>query len=293
MTTDSRPTFVPPWRDLDALAAAWRAMIEAREEQVRRLIPARAQPTADFWSARAPEFRSLLHVQQPSTDAVFARLRSLVDADTAVLDVGAGVGRYALPIASDVREVIAVEPSQGMRAILEEETAARGLRNIRSVAATWEEAQVGPADVVICSHVMYSARDIVGFVRKLRDHARRSVLIALRIDQFDTYFRDLWRELYGEPRALEPTFVELYPILYALGVSPNVEVTSFGANRAFATLEEAEERVAALADAPPERIDAVRRFVRERMRQNADDAWEWDAPPIRSAIAWWDETSLS
>ena len=40
--------------------------------------------------------------------------------DDAWLDVGAGAGRYALPLALRVREVVAVEPSEGMRTALAE-----------------------------------------------------------------------------------------------------------------------------------------------------------------------------
>ncbi len=278
-----------PWRDIETLAATWRAMAAAREEQARCLAPpSAASPDGDFWSARAADFRAAPH--DGPADAFLSRLRALVDPAATVLDVGAGAGRYALRIAPDVREVVAVEPSPGMRDALQEDAAARGLRNVRVVAATWEDADVDRADVVICSHAVYFARDIVAFVRKLRQRAARSVLLAVRIDQVDAHARDLWLDLHGEPRAIEPTFVELHAILSALGVAPNVEVTRFAGSRtAFPSLDEAERRIAMLACAPPQRLDAVVRYARDRLRANADGVWEWTGPPIRSAIAWWRE----
>lgn len=276
-----------PWHDLDTLAAAWRAMIAAREAQAQRVSGLAPQSTSDFWTARAPMWRSMADLPP---DPFLLRTRTLVDRDTTVLDVGAGGGRYALRLAPDVRSVTCVEPAEGMRAILEELIAERGVANVRSLPGDWETVAVEPEDVVICSHVIYSVGDIAGFVRKLHLHARRTVVMAVRIDQFDSHVRDLWAELHGEPRAPEPTFVDLHPILHALGIAPNVEVTTFSAstNRRFETREAAERSVADLVVAG-DRLDAVARYVGDRMRETPD-GWEWTSPPVRSAILWWDAT---
>ena len=46
------------------------------------------------------------------------------------LDVGAGGGRYALPLALAVREVVAIDPSPSMLGALSEDAAADGIENI-------------------------------------------------------------------------------------------------------------------------------------------------------------------
>ena len=280
---------LPPWRDLDTLASAWRDMARARDLQVRRLVPDFEDPPEGFWNARAADFRAMLAYQGP--DAFRDRLAALVRPTDTVLDVGAGAGRYAFPIAPLVRSIVAVEPSAAMRQAMQEEAAERRLTNITPVASTWEDAVVDPADVVVCSHAVYFSPDIAGFLRKLIDHARRTLVIAVRIDQFDAHTRDLFAQLWGEPRLPEPTFVELAPMLYALGVAPNVEVTEFGAGRTFASMEEAEARIAAQAYATPAHADAVRAYARARLRRTDDGTYAWATPPIRSAIAWWEKAA--
>ena len=281
------PPALPPWRDLDTVATAWRDMARARDLQVRRLVPAFADPAEGFWNARAADFRAMLAYTGP--DAFRDRLRSLVRPTDTVLDVGAGAGRYAFPIAPSVRTIVAVEPAAAMRQAVEAEAAGRHVANITTVAADWEDAAVAPADVVVCSHALYFSPDIDGFLRKLIDHARRTVVIAVRIDQFDTHTRDCFAQLWGEPRLPEPTFVELAPLLYALGVAPNVEVTEFAAGRTFADLEEAQTRIAAQTYATPAHADAVRAYARARLRRTSDGTYAWATPPIRSAIAWWEK----
>ena len=56
-----------------------------------------------------------------------------------ILDIGAGPGTLALPIAPCVREVVAVEPAEGMVAVLEEHLARNGINNIRTVRKRWED----------------------------------------------------------------------------------------------------------------------------------------------------------
>ncbi len=56
------------------------------------------------------------------------------------LDVGAGGGRYALPLALAVREVVAIDPSPAMLGALREDAAANGIANVRVIEARWPMA---------------------------------------------------------------------------------------------------------------------------------------------------------
>ena len=60
--------------------------------------------------------------------------------DDTWLDVGAGGGRYAFPLALAVREVIALDPSPAMVAALEDGVRAHDLANVRVVAGRWPDA---------------------------------------------------------------------------------------------------------------------------------------------------------
>ena len=86
-----------------------------------------------------------------------------LEQDYTVLDIGAGTGRFAVPMAKVAREVTAIEPSSSMSAFLLENAAAEGVSNIRLVEAGWEDVEVERHDVAFCSHAMYINPDLVGF----------------------------------------------------------------------------------------------------------------------------------
>ena len=117
----------------------------------------------------------------PLLDHVLGRLTP----EMTVLDIGAGIGRWTLPIARKVRRVTAVEPLQGMRQVLVERAAAQDIGNLDVVGTPWLAAEVPPHDVAIAIHATYTTTDLLGFVRKMEASARRSCYLALRIPAHD------------------------------------------------------------------------------------------------------------
>src|SRR5258708_15311955 len=86
----------------------WQELVRVREEQWDRL--GILHPGGDFWTRRAVAFarfsRGLRH-----DDPVIERVRAQMPAgDGRGLDVGAGTGRYAVPLAEMGARVVAVEP---------------------------------------------------------------------------------------------------------------------------------------------------------------------------------------
>src|SRR5499427_2011769 len=109
---------------------AWRRRVSANREQAERLRE--GTPPRDFYAAVASDFRASPHrTDEPPLD----HLRSLVRPGETWLDIGAGGGRYALPLALLAKSVIAVEPSEGMRNVLKAGMAEHGIANIETVSA--------------------------------------------------------------------------------------------------------------------------------------------------------------
>ena len=116
-------------RDRRGLEAAWAERVRANRDQVDRV---REVPDRDFY---APV--SSLFVADPrrTGEEALDALLTLAEPDDRWLDIGAGAGRYALPLAAEVGEVIAVEPSASMRNALRTGKEEHGLANVRIIAS--------------------------------------------------------------------------------------------------------------------------------------------------------------
>src|SRR6476646_5812725 len=124
-----------------------------------------------------------------------------------LIDVGAGTGRHATPLADRLEWVTAVEPSEGMRALIPPRD------NMTVVASTWEDAAVAPADLVICCHVLYGVEEPVPFIAKMERAARERVFIMLRDGALAHAAALIRKQMPGAEEPRMPRFSDLFMLL--------------------------------------------------------------------------------
>jgi SAM-dependent methyltransferase len=136
-----------------------------------------------------------------------------------VLDVGAGGGAAGLPLAGVAGRVVAVDESSAMVEAFLAAAAGAGLR-AEGVQGRWPEVavRVGPADVVVCHHVLYNVADLAPFAAALTDHARRRVVVELTDRHPLVGLAPLWRRFHGLERPPGPTAGDAAAALRALGL---------------------------------------------------------------------------
>jgi SAM-dependent methyltransferase len=216
-------------------AAHWQQLVEARE------AAGRAPATADGprWDARADRFARLTQALDAATDPFVQTLRAAALPSDTLLDIGAGAGRYCLPLAPHVARVTAVEPSPGMRAQLAAAAESRDLGNVDVVADYWPQAVVEPHDVVVLANVLYFVRDIVPFLEKLDRSARRACYLLHRVEPRLTSVLGRWQEIGGPTPPPEPGFLDLYDVLFAMGIRASARLLPREFAVRYDTLEEA------------------------------------------------------
>lgn len=266
----------------------WGEMVRTREQQWQRL--GLGAPGGDFWTSRARDFQRFSRGVRPD-DPVLERVRAqLPAADGRVLDVGAGPGRYAVPLAELGARVVAVEPNAAMVALLEEEAAAHRV-SIAVEHAVWPEAEprVGSADVVLCAHVVYPIADVAPFLRALDRAARCAVVLVARLGQPDDALSHVFRAVYGEERAPMPSLPELYNLLLQLGIPASVSMHPFESRWNFADAEaavsSAAQRLAVQPGTPQwERVEAA---VRSRLVPGGGEVW-LSPREAYQGVVWWE-----
>ena len=193
--------------------AAWSALVEANREQIERVRE--VAPPDDFWAGRARQFRpgGLEAVELPS-------ILSIAEPRDTWLDIGAGGGRFAIPLARRVRRLVAVEPSPAMRDALTHAAADAHLTNVEILALRWppQPADRAPqADASLAANVLYDNDDLEGFLTAMEAHTTRLCVVVLGDCAPSTPDERIWTQLHGEPPAPLPALPEFLAVLGALG----------------------------------------------------------------------------
>ncbi len=230
----------------------WGEMVRAEHAQSESMI--KGEPPADSWSNFAQQFRA---DPRRTDDPLVNYLRQAISPGQVVLDVGAGGGRLALPLARDAEKVIAIEPSPSMCRVLREVSEEFDIKNVEVVESGWLDAQVAKGDVAICTHVLYVIQDIEAFVRKLQDHASRVMVVVFQAAP-QSQFYPLWEPIYGVPRLSLPSLPELLAVLEELGIAPDVQVVHTERGAGFESLEVAKEQIARRLYVLPETAEMER-----------------------------------
>lgn len=261
----------------------WGEMVRVEHEQSDRVRGARP---ADTWTQFAAQFKADPH---RTDDAVVEELRSRMLPGETLLDVGAGGGRLALPLALTCRAVTAVEPSPSMCAVLRGTARESGITNVSVVENSWLEASVAPADVVLCSHVVYVIEDIRAFVGKIAGHARRLALTVLSQSPPLSQTYELWEQVHGEKRHALPALPEFLPALKELGISPEVTELDEQPPLRFDSFDQARETIARRIFVNPgsAAMDRLDRALNESLYE-AEGVWRIKgAQPLRPCVVAW------
>lgn len=167
--------------------------------------------------------------------------------DSRVLDIGAGPGSLAIPLAERVAHVTAVEPAEGMMSVLKENLETYGIENINCVYKDWEAVGAemdlyGPYDVVFASYSL-GMKDIRASIRKMVEVSSGYIYLYWFAGEtsWDMHSRKLWPSLHGYDYQQGPKVDVLYNVLYDMGIYPNMEVFPFEHVQSFASLDEAVE----------------------------------------------------
>ncbi|MFA7694599.1 MAG: class I SAM-dependent methyltransferase [Methanoregula sp.] len=164
--------------------------------------------------------------------------------DMRVLDIGAGPGTLAIPIASLVKTVTAIEPGAGMAAVLREQCRAQGITNVRCIQKLWEEIDPardldGPYDLVIAS-LSLTMEDIRAALVKMDAVAKGEVCLYWFVDMpfWERMYVDLWEPLHGSTYYPGPKTDCLFEVLYEAGIYANVAMMPLAKEYRFASRDE-------------------------------------------------------
>jgi SAM-dependent methyltransferase len=208
-----------------------------------------------------------------------------------VLDVGSGAGAACLPLAPRATTVTAVDGDERMLGLLSERARGIGL-DLRTVAGRWPDvaAQVPPADVVTCHHVIYNVPGLGPFLTALHNHARRRVVIETTTVHPLTSLNPLWLRFHGLTRPAGPTAADLLAILSEMGLEARHTEWSRPAQADYATFAELADVTRRRLCLPPERASDVEAALLD-LGMSRDRPGDLGSSGRDVVTIWWEGTT--
>lgn len=208
----------------------------------------------------------------------FRRAREALPEGATVLDVGVGGGAASLPLAPPAVRVVGVDESPKMLTTFAALAERLGVAHAE-VEGSWPEpaAFVGPADVVVCHHVLYNVADLTAFVAALTARASRRVVVELTATHPQSSLNELWRRFHGVKRPTRPTADDALAVVAELGLEVGIERWEAPGRWEGAPREEIVAFVRRRLCLPPEREPEVAAAIDEAFQPG----------PRRLVTCWW------
>jgi len=246
---------------------------------------------AAIWDKRAAAYQRVTRDEHEATerDLGFLDLRP----DDTVLDMGAGTGRLAVPIAGRTAHVTALDPSGGMLGILRERMEREGQSNYSCVQMRWEDVEIGrdiePHDVVIAAFSL-GFYDLWAALDKLDRAAKRAVYLFWHAGEWrGPEEMVLYRAVFGEEGALQKGYPDYsYPanILHDAGIYANVSIYPALWESTYESVDEAVQNWVTMHDPDIQDRSPVTEFFSRVIRPDASGRLVHSA--VRpTAVVWW------
>ncbi len=264
----------------------WKHLWHDLAEKFRALPKQGGEGVADRWAKRAHSRgyngdRRERDCDDPLMQFMLARLQ----ADDIVLDIGAGIGRWSIPMAKVCKKVTALDALPGMLESLRENAAAEKLTNINPVVGDWATADVEPHDHVLSSHAAYISPDIVGYARKMERCAVQACYLVMRVPRHDGLIGELSRHIHGTFHD-SPNFIVGYNALLQAGIAGHVIMGEQGRQWHNENLDAALRRAKRhLRLSANEHDGMIMDLLKEHLVFREGEYWwpDW----MRSALVWW------
>ena len=199
--------------------------------EIWKLAHSSIPPVSDPWKDRAERFDKHIHTLSRDTNEMVTKL-NCKPTDT-VLDIGAGTGRFSIPISKQAASVTAIEPSATMRKILGQKVVEQNISNMVTIPLPWEHITIGkdiqPHDIVLASHSI-TMHDLKAALLKINQAAKREVwLVLFAGNKMESWIHDILMKAGIDPSSKKRPFDYLivYSILHSLQIYADIEILTY------------------------------------------------------------------
>lgn len=243
------------------------------------------------WDDRAASFNK---IASATSDEVRKNVDVLgiLPSDT-VLDMGAGTGRYAVPLAEKAGRLTVLEPSKGMLAYLEENMKNAGISNYSVINKKIEDLEIGE-DLMV--HDIVFASNSLGFddlragLEKLDAAAKRMVnILWFAGPARHTPDPGLQERLGIESADISmPDYLTIVHVLHQMGIYANVSIENVERKHYYDSPDEAADFWIERGSYSAEEQEIIREYMKNTLERDEDGRYGM-LRSSRSARIWWEK----
>jgi len=272
---------------------------EIWEEQYQKHMESNCEvECANIWEKKEAAKRFWNMSQENNAGRILKTIKDLgISPNSRVLDVGAGPGTLAIPLAKKVAHVTAVEPSEGMLAVLKDQAEKEQIDNVFCVQKRWEDVDLkkdlkGPYDVVMASYSL-GMPNIKEAIQKMIDASSKYVYLYWFAGEssWEATSRNIWPIIHKREYCPGPKCDVLYNLLYQMGIYANLEVFDFEHVNRYSSLEEAFDNLKSQYKvSTPEQELNLRDFLQNVLEEdNGSLVMRGSSTRVKM---WWDKNTI-
>lgn len=261
----------------------WRAAVEAGGRE-------KIDDPGAVWDRRAGAYDRARGAERGADEVSVMTIR----AEDTVLDIGAGTGRLAVPMARVARHVTALDPSGKMLAVLGRHMREAGLKNYTCMKTRWEDVtlgvDIGPHTVVVAANALGFA-DLKRELEKIDAAATRAVYLFWHAGEWrEADEQELWRDVFGAEggRGGYPDYLVIVHVLHDLGIYANVTITGTETVTPYPSSEAAAADWTRMHDPPAGKEEAVVDHFRKVLEPDGKGGYVLVRRRKRAMI-WWEK----
>lgn len=189
---------------------------------------------SDFWVKLAPRYTEEYNLNH-DTPLIAQRLQQLLGSGHSILEIGCGSGNFTALMARYSKNILGLDFSPAMLAVLQQRLLAEGIGNVQTQSGKWEDFTTDAAfDYIVSVNSLYRIRDMADALHKMNAYSRRGFIIVRTIQR--PFFYRLYRDC-GLDCAECPDYQLLPLLLWQQGIQADVEFLHYTKDRSFNDLE--------------------------------------------------------
>lgn len=217
--------------------------------------------TSSDWDEKSADMAQST-INSPYVNDFISRMN--ITGNEVVLDIGCGPGTLAIPLAKQVKEVIAIDFSTQMLEELQAYAAREGVTNIKTYHLSWEDdwSALPQADIVVASRSI-EVSDIDAALSKMSANATKACYLTYKVGGSFVDMNIL--DFIGKKVKTKPDYWYIPIILYTQGFLPRVDYieTGRGSVRSGSEEEFVESLIWSIGSLEEEQQHKARKYYRE------------------------------